>query len=178
MTTFLTVIGILLLLFLIDFVMYKFFKASGILRFLNLAGLILILLGVYSLPYIAISGTAILITLGIILIASFLIFLLAKFITPGVVKTLIVLSVVLLLFSIFLVSFSTFKSDNENKKLIVKKTTTNKLFNLNKKPDFNTAHTIKELDSITANENKNFTFAKDISPSDLPAINRRNRIGS
>ena len=162
-----------------NFVMYKFFKASGVLRFLIIAGLILLLLGIYSLPYIVISGTAILILLGLILLASFIIFLLSKFITPAVVKVLIVLSVVVLLFSIFLVSFTTFKADNENKKMIVKRTTNEKFFRPIKEIGFNSGYSMKELDSITAQINKgyNFTKNKDISPSDLQVINMRDRAG-
>lgn len=178
MSIFLIILGILLLLFLIDFVMYKFFKASGVLRFLTITGLILLLLGVYSLPYIAISGTVILITLGIILLASFILFLLSKFITPGVVKALVVLSVVVLLLSIFLVSFTTFKTDKENNRQIVRTNSTDKLFVSVNDLGFNPGYSMKELDSLTAQANKSFVYGKDISPSDLVITKKSRRIGS
>lgn len=179
MTTFLIILGIIILLGLSNFVMYKILKASTALRLLAIVGLILLLLGIYSLPYITISGTAILIILALILITGFIIFLLSKFITPEVVKILIVLSVVILLFSIFLVSFTTFKSDNENKKMIVRKASVGKFFegkNINR---FNSGSSMKELDSITAQINKGYNFTKnrDMSPNDLSLLNKRNKIG-
>ena len=178
MSTFLIILGILLLLALIDFVMHKFFKATGVLRFLIIAGLILLLLGVYSLPYIAISGPAILITLGIILLASFILFLLSKFITPEVVKVLVILSVVILLFSIFLVSFTTFKADKENNKQIVRTKSTDKLFVQTNDLGFNPGYSMKQLDSITAQQNKSFVYGKDVSPGNFVVINKRRRTGS
>ena len=178
MTTFLIILGIILLLVLINFVMYKFFKASGVLRFLITTGLILLILGVYSLPYIAISLTAILITLGIILLGSFILFLLSKFITPGVVQVLIVFSVVLLLISIFLVSFTTYKTDKEIDKQIVITKSTDKFFLRAINLGFNPQYSMKELDSITAQENKSFVYGKDISPGDLVIINKPRRVGS
>jgi len=177
MTTFLIILGILLLFVLINFVMYRFFKASGALRFLIIAGLILLLLGVYSLPYIAISGTAILVTLGIILLASFIIFLLSKFITPRVVNVLVVLSVVILLISIFLVSFTTFKTDNEIDKQIARTKSSDKLFVQINDLGFNPGYSMNELDSITAQENKSFVYGQDISPGDLVVINKPRRVG-
>lgn len=178
MTTFLIILGIILLLVLINFVMYKFFKASGVLRFLIITGLILLILGVYSLPYIAISGTTILIMLGVILIASFIVFLFSKFITPGVVQTLIILSVILLLISIFLVSFTTYKTDKEMGKQIVRTKNTDKLFVQTTDLGFNHGYSMKELDSLTAHQNRSFVYGKDISPGDLVIYNRQRPIGS
>ncbi len=175
MTTFILIVGIILVLGLLNFVMNKFFKASGILRLLILVGLTLILLGVYSLPYITISWSAILLLLAIILLFSFIIFFLSKFFTPSVVKVLVTLSVVFLLVCIFLVSYTTFNTDKENEKIVVKKTTKDKLFRPTEQLGFNSGRSMKELDSITAQANKSFTYAKDISPSDLPFINKRKR---
>jgi len=178
MSTLLIIFGILLLLFLVDFVMYKFFKASGVFRFLIIAGLILLFLGVYLLPYVAISGTAVLITFGIFLLVSLILILLSKFITPGVVQGLIVLSVVILLLSIFLVSFTTFKTDKENNKQIVRTKSTDKLFVSVNDLGFNSGYSMKELDSLTAQANKSFVYGKDTSPGDLVVSKKSRRIGS
>lgn len=180
MSLFFTILGILILLYLINYVMYRFFKFAGIVRFLVIAGLILLFLGIYSIPYLAISWSTILVVLCFLLLLSFLIFVLSKFITPGFVKALIVLSVVLLLLSIFLVTFNTIKTDKENKQLAIKETTNDNIFNPNEQLGFNPGKSINELDSLTANANKSYTFAvnKNITPNDLVAINRRKRVGS
>ena len=178
MNIFFTILGILILLFLINFVFFKFFRLSGIVRFLIITGILLLILGVYSIPYLDINWTTVLIVLGIILIATFILYLLSRFITPGVVKSLIVLSVVLLLFSIFLVTLNTIKTDKENKDIVTKDINTNAVFNPNEQLGFNTKVSMKELDSLSANVNKNYNlvYNKDITPNDLEEINRRNKI--
>lgn len=178
MNIFFTILGILILLFLINFVLFKFFRLTGIVRFLIITGILLLILGVYSIPYLYINWTTVLIVLGIILLASFILYLLSRFITPGVVKFLIVLSVVLLLFSIFLVTFNTIKIDKENKDIVAKDINTNAVFNPKEQLGFNAEVSMKELDSLSANVNKNYNlvYNKDITPKDLEEINRRNKI--
>jgi len=178
MNIFFTILGILILLFLINFVFFKFFRLTGIVRFLIITGILLLILGVYSIPYLDINWTTVLIVLGIILIATFILYLLSRFITPGVVQSLIVLSVVLLLFSIFLVTLNTIKTDKENKDIVTKDINTNAVFNPNEQLGFNTKVSMKELDSLSANVNKNYNlvYNKDITPNDLEEINRRIKI--
>jgi len=178
MNIFFTILGILILLFLINFVFFKFFRLTGIVRFLIITGILLLILGVYSIPYLDINWTTVLIVLGIILIATFILYLLSRFITPGVVQSLIVLSVVLLLFSIFLVTLNTIKTDKENKDIVTKDINTNAVFNPNEQLGFNAEVSMKELDSLSANVNKNYNlvYNKDITPNDLEEINRRNKI--
>jgi len=178
MNIFFTILSILILLFLINFVLFKFIRLTGIVRFLIITGILLLILGVYSIPYLDINWTTVLIVLGIILIATFILYLLSRFITPGVVQSLIVLSVVLLLFSIFLVTLNTIKTDKENKDIVATDINTNAVFNPNEQLGFNAEVSMKELDSLSANVNKNYNlvYNKDITPKDLEEINRRNKI--
>jgi len=180
MNIFFTILGILITLFLINFVLFKFFKLTGIVRFLIIMGIIILILGIYSIPYLVLSWSTVLIILALILLASFIIFLLSKFITPGVVKFFIVLSVVLLLFSIFLVTYNTITTDKENKTIAIKETTKDNFFNTKESLGFTPGKSMNELDSLSANSNKNYTFIvnKDLSPGDLESIHRRNRVGS
>jgi len=160
--------------------MYKLFKLTGIVRLLVITGLILLILGVYSIPYLVLSWSTVLIIFALILLASFIIFLLSRSITQGVVKFFVVLSVILLLFSIFLVTYNTFTTDKENKSLAIKETTKDNFFNSKETYGFNPGKSMNELDSLSANSNKYYTFVvnKDISPGDLESIHRKDRVRS